>query len=271
MPSHSPAALLGVPYDAASSFRRGPARAPEHIRAALMSSAGNSWSEGLTDISRPDVLIDGGDIDLGDADPREAIDAGVTRLLATGARPIILGGDHSITYPVLRAVSRTVDRLTVLHVDAHSDLYDEFDGDRFSHACPFARVMEERLASRLVQVGIRATTAHQREQADRFGVEVIDMRAWSAGARPAMSPEEAVYISLDVDGLDPAFAPGVSHPEPGGLTTREVLSLIQTVPGRLVGADIVECNPDVDPTGITSGLAAKFVKEIAAAMHREDR
>jgi arginase len=179
--------------------------------------------------------------------------------------------DHSITYPVVRAVSRTLPRLTILHVDAHPDLYDEFDGDRYSHACPFARIMEERLAVRLVQVGIRTMTRHQRDQAERFGVETIDMRAWAGGVRPVIGPDEIVYLSIDVDGIDPAFAPGVSHPEPGGLTVREVLSLVQGLSAPLAGADVVECNPDVDPTSITSYVAAKLVKEIAAAMSRVAR
>jgi arginase len=268
MSSSRPAALLGVPYDAASSFRRGPAAAPRQIRRALASAAGNSWSEQLVDISAPAVLSDAGDINFDHGDIRDLIDAGVTRVLATGARPILLGGDHSITFPAVRAVSRTATQLTVLHVDAHSDLYDSFEGDRYSHACPFARIMEEKLATRLVQVGIRTLTRHQREQADRFHVEVIDMRAWDSGCRPVIETGETVYLSVDMDGIDPAFAPGVSHPEPGGLTVREVVSLIQRLAAPLAAADVVECNPEVDPSGITSIVAAKLVKEIAAAMHR---
>ena len=223
------------------------------------------------DISAPTVLSDAGDVVLDEGDVRDLIDAGVTRVLATGARPIVLGGDHSITFPAVRAVSRTATRLTVLHIDAHSDLYDSFEGDRYSHACPFARIMEEKLAARLVRVGIRTLTRHQREQADRFQVEVIDMRAWESGVRPLIASGETVYLSVDLDGIDPAFAPGVSHPEPGGLTVREVVSLIQRLDASLVAADVVECNPEVDPSGITSTVAAKLVKEIAAAMHRVAR
>ena len=271
MPTSGPAALLGIPYDAASSFRRGPAAAPDHIRAALASPAGNSWSETLVDIAAPNVLTDAGDVRLHEDDVRTAIDDAVTRVTSTGVRPIILGGDHSITFPAVRAVSRTVERLTILHIDAHADLYDSFEGDRYSHACPFARIMEEGLAARLVQVGIRTMTRHQREQADRFQVEVIDMRRWETGLRPRIGPSETVYLSLDMDGIDPAFAPGVSHPEPGGLTVREVVSLIQRLDAPLVAADVVECNPEVDPSGITSYVAAKLVKEIAAAMHRVAR
>ena len=172
-----------------------------------------------------------------------------------------------MTYPAVRAVARAHGPLTILHVDAHSDLYDVFEGDRYSHACPFARIMEEGLATRLVQVGIRTMNRHQRDQADRFGVEVIDMPAWLAGTRPRTSGK--VYLSIDLDGLDPAFAPGVSHHEPGGLATREVLSLVQQLDGDLVAADVVEYNPRRDIGGLTATVAAKIVKEVAGRMMAE--
>jgi arginase family enzyme len=126
--------------------------------------------------------------------------------------------------------------------------------------------MEERLASRLVQVGIRTMNDHQQRQADRFGVEVIDMSAWENGRRPSIEGE--VYLSIDLDGIDPAFAPGVSHREPGGLSVRDVLTLIQQTGGTLVGADIVEYNPRQDLSGVTATVAAKLVKEVAGRLHR---
>jgi agmatinase len=256
--------LLGLPYDASSSYLRGAAEAPPLIRAALHSTASNSWSEQFVDVADSEALSDGGDLSLAEGDPRARIEAGIDTLLADGWLPIALGGDHSVTYPIVRAVSRTHTPLTILHIDAHPDLYDEFEGDRYSHACPFARIMEEGLAKRLVQVGIRTMNGPQRTQADRFGVEVIDMQAWAAGVRPRVS--EAVYLSIDLDGIDPAFAPGVSHREPGGLTTRDVLALVQEMKGHLVGADVVEYNPRQDLGGVTAIVAAKLVKEIAGRM-----
>jgi arginase len=251
-----------VPYDASSSFLRGPAEAPSLIRAQLRSPHWNSGTELGPDIAD---LSDAGDLELPPDDSnRERIEAGITGLLADGGSPIALGGDHSVTYPILRAVGRSHPKLTILHIDAHPDLYDEFEGNRFSHACPFARIMEERLARRLVQVGIRAMNRHQQSQAERFGVEVIDMRAWQAGVRPVV--DGSVYLSVDLDGLDPAFAPGVSHHEPGGLSVREVLSLVQSIGGTLVGADVVEYNPHRDVGGVTATVAAKIVKEIAGRM-----
>jgi agmatinase len=258
-------ALIGLPYDASSSYQRGTAAAPACIREALHCPSSNLWTEALVDLGAEGVLRDAGDVDL--ARPqraRAAIEEAIDRLADDGARPIALGGDHSVTYPVVRALARHHSRLAILHFDAHPDLYGEFEGDRYSHACPFARILEERLADQVVQVGIRTMNALQRAQAERYGVEVIDMRAWVAGRRP--SPRDPVYVSIDVDAFDPAFAAGVSHREPGGLTPREVLTVLQGLSVPLVGADIVEFNPAQDPSGMTATLCAKLVKEVAGKM-----
>jgi len=262
-----PPRLIGLPYDASSSHLRGAAEAPPLIREALWSAAGNSWTEELQDLAGPGGLTDAGDVPLpATSAARAEIEAAVTRLLRSGARPLALGGDHSVTYPILRALNLEHRRPTILHLDAHPDLYAEFEGDPFSHACPFARIMEEGLAGRLVQIGIRTMNAHQRAQADHFGVEVVDMRAWTAGVRPAVTGP--VYLTIDLDALDPAYAPGVSHREPGGLAVREVLGLVQGISGELIGADVVEFNPRQDSSGVTAAVAAKLVKEVAGRMIR---
>src|SRR5687767_944953 len=259
--------LIGLPYDGSSSFLRGAAAAPPLIRAALHSQAGNPWSERNGPAISTGFLEVEGDLTLTDgAQSRAEIEREVRMVAAEGRPPILLGGDHSVTYPILRAIGPLHPRLTVLHIDAHADLYDEFEGDRYSHACPFARVMEENLVDQLVQVGIRTLTGHQKEQAERFGVEIIDMRAWADGARPAIGGP--VYVSLDLDGLDPAFAPGVSHREPGGLSVRDVLNVLFALNGPIVGADIVEYNPAQDLGGMTAEVAAKFVKELSGLMRR---
>jgi agmatinase len=252
--------ILGVPYDGSSSFLRGSAAAPPLIRQALHSPAGNSFTERGADLSR---LGDAGDLTLpeGAAAVRAVIQSGIERVLAGGMQPVALGGDHSITYPIIRAVAARHNGLSILHIDAHGDLYEEFEGDRFSHACPFARIMEEQLCARLVQVGIRTLTPHQRSQIARFNVDCIEMQHFAGGARPSI--EGPVYISCDLDGLDPAFAPGVSHREPGGLSVRDVLGLIHTLRGPIVGADIVEYNPSQDLGGVTASVAAKITREIA--------
>ena len=171
--------ILGIPLDQNSSYLRGPARAPSHIREALHSGSGNWCVENGLDIRTSDQWHDAGDLQL-DPMPQAftQITEGVAALLAQGHKVLSLGGDHSITYPIIRAFAGRYPKLTILHIDAHPDLYDELDGNRFSHACPFARIMEEGLASRLVQVGIRTLSGPQRAQVDRFGVEIIDMRSW---------------------------------------------------------------------------------------------
>jgi arginase len=255
--------LVGVPYDGSSSFRRGAAAAPPLIRAAMFSPAGNAITEHGADLAQ---LADAGDLALSAdaAAARTEIQRGIDAVLDSRHRPLALGGDHSITYPIMRAVAKHHRGLTILHIDAHADLYDSFEGDRYSHACPFARIMEEQLCARLVQVGIRTLTPHQREQIARFGADTIEMQHFAAGARPGIGGP--VYLSIDVDGLDPAFAPGVSHREPGGLSVREVIGLIHALDGPIVGADVVEFNPSQDVGGLTASATAKIVREVAGAM-----
>ncbi len=263
--------LLGIPNDENSSFLRGAAGAPPAIRRALHSPSSNLSTESGLDLgdelSSPQArLCDAGDLPEGV--PFARIEEAVSELLERGERVLSLGGDHAIAYPILRAYGRRFPRLNVLQLDAHPDLYDELDGDRLSHACPFARVMEDGLAGRLVQAGIRTLNPHQRRQAARFGVEILEMKDWP-GAAP-FDFDRPLYLSLDLDVLDPAFAPGVSHHEPGGLSVREVIALIQSLEAPLVGADVVELNPARDPSGVTAMVAAKLVKELAARMLETD-
>ena len=254
--------LIGMGTDVHSSFLRGPAKAPPLIRAALFSPHTNGASERGLELGHEIDLNDRGDLALTETSEDDArITAAVDASLLAGAIPISLGGDHSITYPILRAIGAHHGPVDILHFDAHPDLYDELDGDRRSHACPFARIMEEGLARRLVQVGIRTLNKHQREQADRFGVEQVEMR--DVG-RARLAFENPLYISIDLDAFDPAFAPGVSHHEPGGLSVREVMDLLLDLDVALLGADVVELNPDRDINGVTAALAAKLVKELAA-------
>jgi arginase len=260
-------AAIGVPLDENSSFLRGPALAPARIRAALHAGSMNLTTEDGVDLGASGGWRDLGDLTIGAGEAAfEAITRHLSSLYAGGARVLALGGDHSITFPTIRAVAATHPDLTILHIDAHPDLYDEFEGSRRSHACPFARIMEAQLASRLVQVGIRAMNALQREQADRFGAEVIAMRDFHPGL--ALDLRGPVYVSLDLDALDPAFAPGVSHHEPGGLSVRDVLRLLSRIEAPIIGADIVEYNPIRDHAEMTAMVAAKFYKELVGHLLR---
>jgi len=256
--------ILGVPFDANSSWLRGAAGAPPIIRVAFSSFASNLWTETGVDLSAEGAYSDAGDLKFTFQEPFPAIETKVGELLDHGLRPVCLGGDHSITLPIIRAFGKHVPGLTILHFDAHPDLYDELEGNRMSHACPFARIMEEGAAKRLIQVGIRTMTGHQREQAQKFGVEVIEMRCLPALER--MKIDGPIYISFDMDALDPAFAPGISHREPGGMAVREAIAHIHAISGRIAGADIVEFNPAQDNTQLTATVAAKLLKEILGKM-----
>ena len=256
--------LLGLPFDGQSSYVRGAGEAPGKIREALRCDASNSWTELGVDLGVAGTYEDAGDLEFLEQDAFAAIESGVGALIDARKRPVSLGGDHSITFPIVKAVARRHAELTIFHFDAHPDLYDEFEGNRWSHACPFARIMEAGLAKRLVQVGIRTMNRHQREQAARFGVEVVEMRGLPAYAK--LKAAGPVYITFDMDVLDPAFAPGISHREPGGMSVREAIAHLHAIEGEIVGADVVEFNPVRDLGGMTATVAAKMVKEILGKM-----
>ena len=260
-----PILVIGIPYDENSTFMHGSADAPDRIRQVLHSGSANLCAENGIDLSSTDRFEDMGNLKpAGGAKTLEEITDEVRGFLETGARLICLGGDHAVTYPVIEAYRYFYERLTIVHFDAHPDLYDSFEGNRYSHACPFARIMETRSTDRLIQIGIRTLNPHQREQAERFGVEMHEMRNWNS--RIDLALQGPVYISLDLDVFDPAFAPGISHHEPGGLSPREVFTLIQNIRAPVVGADIVEYNPLRDLNDITAMLAAKCLKELAGKM-----
>ena len=351
--------LIGICEDSNSSYMRGPALAPPSLRAALTSDSANSFCEGGEDVAG--AWVDYGDVvplDTNEA-THESIRARVREVLDAGLVPLTLGGDHSVSFPVISEVAKWYESkcksrrrqsptpsFTVLHLDAHTDLYDELDGNRLSHACPFARLMEENERREeegagkeglgeeeggggpssspppmfrvgLAQVGVRTITTHHREQFDRFDVQVVQARHTPTApheleelleniflAEEAVDgggdgdggtsvvqtpsgedrPPHYVYLSLDLDVLDPAFAPGVSHHEPGGLTTRQVLDIIHALPVgsgeeggggeggggvRLVGADVVEYNPLRDVNSTTAMVGAKCMKELMGRMIRD--
>ena len=263
--------LFGLPTDINSSFERGAARGSAATRAALWSERGNRSSESGLEIGSDIALVDDGDLPLTEdtASDDAQIRAHVAVVLASGGIPIALGGDHSVSLPLVEAVAAVHGPLSILHFDAHPDLYDDFDGNPRSHASPFARIMELGLAKRLVQVGIRTLNRHCAEQAERFGVEIIAMRDFAPEKVPVL--DGPLYISIDLDGIDPSEAPGVAHPEPGGLTVRELLAVLDRQIAGIVGIDIVELNPGRDVSGVTAILAAKLVRECAARVAINDR
>jgi arginase len=259
--------LIGLPTDINSSFLRGPAKAPAHVRSALFSDMANLATERGPELVADIPIEDLGDLPLDEGSGDDAlIERAVRAACEDGVAPIMIGGDHAVTYPILRGIAAAHGPVNILHFDAHPDLYDALGGNRRSHASPFARIMEEGLATRLVQVGIRTLNGHQREQAARFGVEIVPMRDFAPDRVPI--PPAPLYVSIDLDGLDPAFALGVSHHEPGGLSVRQLLDVLARIDGPIVGGDVVELNPDRDINGMTATVAAKLVKELCALAYR---
>lgn len=260
--------LFGLPTDINSSFERGAAAGPAAIRAALRSDRGNLASELGPEIGADIAFADDGDLPL--TEDCEQDDAAIRRhvvmLYENGEIPLALGGDHAVTFPLVAAAAHCMGPVNILHFDAHPDLYDDFEGNPRSHASPFARICEAGQAARLVQVGIRTLNRHCRDQAERFGVEIVPMADFAPDRVPIL--EGPLYISIDLDGIDPSAAPGVAHPEPGGLTVREVLAVLRRQTAPIIGADIVEHHPGRDIGDVTAILGAKLVRELAALIDR---
>lgn len=266
---HNSICILGIPFDQHSSFKKGPALAPDQIRKSYFSNSSNLWTEKGLDLESLQHVYDLGNIKFDDnTDDFSTITRSVKKPLDLGGHLISLGGDHSITFPIIEAYAQKYDNLNILHLDAHPDLYDILEGNRLSHACPFARIMEKKLAKRLVQIGIRTMTGHTRRQAEKFKVEIKEMKDGNNWL-DELKFEGPLYLSIDLDCLDPAFAPGVSHHEPGGMTTRQVIDIIHQVKGKIIGADIVEYNPTRDLNSMTSMVAAKLLKEMIARVYED--
>ena len=263
--------LFGAPSDHHSSYAKGCAGAPTAIWNALFSERSTRRSESGRHLFQDDSILRWPGLELSDWSTLEgSLHDALSRCRRRGISPLVLGGDHAISEACLSGLSSAGERpFTVVHLDAHHDLHEVFDGDPNSHAGVFHRVASRGLCKRLVQVGIRVTSPEERTTLERFGGELLSMAEFSRGARPKLEPEEAFYLSVDLDVLDPAFAPGVSHPEPGGMNSRELIELIQSMPGRLIGADLVELNPERDIHQLSANLAAKLTKELAIRLLRD--
>jgi len=270
-------AIFGLNEDRNSSFLRGSAKAPSIIMNMFKSDANNTWSE--LDIDVWNHITDFGNY-FPESSDHSAIYKEIHPIISTvfekNMLPLCLGGDHSITYALIKSLrSHMMAPITIIHFDSHPDIYHAFEGNVNSHASQFARICEERnLISQLISIGIRTVTAHQREQFQKFNVETIEARNFPVSKFEFKALLESIiknrdspmYISFDIDVIEPGLAPGVSHREPGGLTVRQCIDAIHAIPGKVVGADIVEYNPDKDIDGITSIVAAKLLKEIAAKL-----
>jgi agmatinase len=283
-PANSDFTVMGVPYDGAACARKGAALAPERIR---------FWSTHLTPFSEDRTRLGGLRIcDLGDMpitdqarDSSTTLSAGFDliceKVAALPNVPIVLGGDHSISIPVFQAQRERYkdQRLGVLWVDAHPDLCDVFTGSKLSHACVLRRALEFGIESQDVcMVGLRSWEDQEIDLIENSGLNVYTaamiaergMRSVASSVYSKLSACDAVHISLDIDCLDPAFAPGTGIPDSGGLTSREVITLVKAMQGLpLVGLDVVEVSPPIDPSEATIFAALKIIMEYIALFARE--
>jgi agmatinase len=275
LPAVTHAAVLGVPTDAGTTYQPGARLAPWHVR--RVSALVQGWHvRHALDPFRATGAVDAGNVVFPPFDReagRAAIEATVGAIVAQGAAPFLVGGDHSIALPALRAAARAHGPLTVIHVDAHLDTSGaETWGDAWHHGTPIRNALLEGLVAdgQLWQLGLRGPWSSCEDGAlgDRSGARRVDADTLSTGlpdvAREirAAAGERPVWITFDVDAVDPAFAPGTGTPVPGGITSREALALLRALAGvRLVGMDVVEVCPPLDHADLTSHLAAHLVYE----------
>jgi agmatinase len=276
------AAIVGVPFDGGTSYRPGSRLGPREIRNQSSLIRPYSYFQKVAPFDRLNVA-DVGDIDappVGIEKAYEAIEAGIGAIADAGARPIAIGGDHSITLPVLRALAKRHGPLALVQIDSHVDTWDEYFGGKYFHGTPFRRAIEERIidGARFIQIGIRGPM-YGEDDFDfhrEHGITVVDIEQvkdrgipWTMEQvrRVATGP---AYMTFDIDGVDPAFAPGTGTPEVGGLTSHEALRVVRGLADlNLVGGDIVEVAPLFDGPGqITSLLAANLMFEFVCALAR---
>ncbi|QDQ98722.1 agmatinase [Tomitella fengzijianii] len=273
-------AILGAPFDAGTSYRPGARFGPGHVRASSRLLRPFHPGLGVSPFAARQV-VDAGDLALNPFDIAAAlgdVEAGVGSLRASGARVVTLGGDHTIALPILRAVARDAGPVAVVHFDAHLDTWDTYFGAPYTHGTPFRRASEEGLIDlrRSVHVGTRGPLYSEYDLRDDavLGFQVIPADAYEsagvagvAGAMLRRLGDGPVYVSVDVDVLDPAHAPGTGTPEAGGLTSRELLLTLRALAGReLLGADVVEVAPAYDHAEITGIAAAHVTYELLALM-----
>jgi guanidinopropionase len=273
-------ALLGIPYDGGVSYRPGARFGPRAVRE--QSSLIRSWHPVLKVHPFERLRVaDCGDIDVNPTSIEAtyaAITARIDAVVAAGATPVCVGGDHSVTLGILRSLAKRHGRLGLVHFDAHPDTWDQYFGSKFFHGTPFRRAVEERLIdpSRMIQVGIRGPLYGPEDFAfhDEHGIEVVRIEAVKERGTAPVADRFArlrgapVYCSFDIDAVDPAFAPGTGTPEVGGLTSYEALALVRALAGlELIGADVVEVSPPYDGPGqVTALLAANLLFELVCLL-----
>ena len=267
------AAVYGIPFDTATSFRTGPRFGPEAIRSA--SALLRPYNPALgVDVVEALSIVDYGDVPVSPGDTERTygqVEEALAPLVDAGVFPLALGGDHSVTLAELRVLARRHGPLALIQLDAHGDTWDEYFGQRFFHGTTFKRALEEKLIdpAASVQAGLRGSLydAEDLDSARALGFAVLPcdkLRDFGSGSFASLARERIgrrpVFLSFDIDVLDPAFAPGTGTPEVGGLSTAEALSILRALSGiNLVGADVVEVSPPYDGPGQPTALAAANV------------
>lgn len=279
------AAVLGIPYDEGTGFRPGTRFGPRAIRDASLRYAffgPGSGKRGYWDLQAGRRrlsrlrLADCADVDIVALDLEgnfQRMSHAVAAIAARGATPVILGGDHSVTFPVVRGLEGS-GPLSLVHIDAHLDYRDDVGGVRFGHGCPIRRIAELPFIRHITSLGIRGLRADEDDlsEARRRGNRVLTAaeirRVGIAGAIAQVPMDDRIYVTLDIDALDPGIAPGTGTPDPGGLSYEEARDLLQGIAqkGRVVGFDLVEVNPWLDPTGVTALLSAQLIVESLASI-----
>jgi len=274
-------AICGVPLDIGTSNRVGTRYGPRQIRTESVLVRPYGMATGAAPFDSFQVA-DIGDVALNTYNllkSIEIIEQFHDALIAQGAKPVTLGGDHTITLPILRAIARKHGPVALVHVDAHADINDTMFGERITHGTIFRRAIEEGLIepTRMVQIGLRATgyNADDFDWSRQQGARVVPAEdCWYRSLAPLMTevrarigPDTPTYLSFDIDGLDPSVAPGTGTPEPGGLTASQGIEIIRGCFGlNLVGCDLVEVSPPYDQTGNTALLAANLVFEMLCSL-----
>jgi guanidinobutyrase len=274
------AAFIGVPLDIGTSNRPGARYGPRAIRAESALLRPYNMATGAAPFDALQVA-DLGDVAINTYSLEKSVEiitAHYREVLASGCTPLTLGGDHTIALPILRALAKKHGPIGVVHVDAHADINDTMFGEKFAHGTPFRRAIEEGLINpkRMVQIGLRGTgyTAEDFDWPRSQGVRVVAAEdCWYKSLAPLMAEIRAsfgagpVYISFDIDGLDPSCAPGTGTPEIGGLTTIQGMEIIRGCRGLdVVGGDLVEVAPPYDLSGNTSLLAANLLFEMLCVL-----
>ena len=272
--SEANAFVLGICWEKSSSFRKGSAKAPKIIRDFTSSKIYNSYTETGVNIKDYWRILDVGDITPPTIVEAVSVVKDIVEKYIDFKLKIFLGGDHSITYIALKSLKETSSgSWGLIYFDAHPDLHDIYSGDPYSHACTAKRVIDEGIVNPedVIQIGIRAATIQQLEYArnkDMIVLSTSDVykipeKEIASIIRRTLCHVEQIYVSFDVDFLDPAFAPGVGNPEGGGVTLRKLIDIIQNLEDLNIRAfDVVEANPDYDCSGITFVSTSKFIREM---------